>query len=148
MGSPISHDGRHLAKDPRFGPARQEKGRKASVLHAMPLIIRPDIGCSVLPGTRKIRAGTKVERFRTDRELAGAALKPLEEQRARCDIYEYRGQILKASAAAAPSCGVDLGHRTLATTRVETHKQDSHGGSNVIQALRQQERGFERVLVE
>ncbi len=33
-------------------------------------------------------------------------------------------------------------------TRVETHKQDSHGGLDVIQALRQQEHGFERVLVE
>ncbi|WP_052730552.1 thiamine pyrophosphate-dependent enzyme [Sphingomonas sp. SRS2] len=32
--------------------------------------------------------------------------------------------------------------------RVRTHKWDSHGGSDVIQALRQQERGFERVLVE
>jgi hypothetical protein len=32
--------------------------------------------------------------------------------------------------------------------RVRTHKPDSLGGANVIQALRQQERGFERVLVE
>lgn len=37
---------------------------------------------------------------------------------------------------------------TYIPTRVRTHKPDSLGGANVIQALRQQERGFERVLVE
>ena len=35
-----------------------------------------------------------------------------------------------------------------ALTRVRTHKRDSLGGWDVIHALRQQERGFERVLVE
>jgi hypothetical protein len=33
-------------------------------------------------------------------------------------------------------------------TRVRTHKPDSLSGTNVIQARRQQERGFERVPVE
>ena len=37
---------------------------------------------------------------------------------------------------------------SLDCARVETHKWDSHDGSDVIQALRQQECGFERVLVE
>ena len=45
-------------------------------------------------------------------------------------------------------CPALPGRLAASRTRVETHKQDSHSGTDVIQALRQQERGFERVLVE
>jgi predicted amidohydrolase YtcJ len=84
--------------------------------------------------------------------IAPVDLKRMADMNLSVDISPY--SLFRAPMIEEIAISVGMSKRTIYTLHDEksalfkTHKRDSLGGANVIHVRRQQERGFERVLVE